>query len=67
MLNRGDGRRRVVVFRRPDGFYGFGEEYLADQGASSAWVLLRAETTVCDTAEAAEREARAQFPWANSN
>ena len=64
VLDGPDGRYRVVIFRRADGLYGFGEQYLAKSDyAPSRWVMLLAEKTLCDTAEAAEREARAAFPW----
>jgi hypothetical protein len=64
VLGGPDGGHRVIIFRRPDGLYGFGEQYLAkSDSAPSQWVLLWAEKTVCDTAETAEREARAAFPW----
>jgi hypothetical protein len=62
-----DGKRRVVIFRRDDGLFSFrtekeilvyGED-LAEQlnDYSTSWIQTDRLVVLCDTQEAAEREA----------
>jgi hypothetical protein len=63
-ITRTDGQRRVDIFRRADGLYGFAEmaHYQNPLGGGS-WAPLLSYATVVDSPDAAEREARASIPW----
>jgi hypothetical protein len=57
-------KRRVVVFRRDDGSFGFEEERFSDEPLESAWIPFgRYSVCRCDTAERALVEARSRVPW----
>ena len=62
-----DGNRRVDIFKRDDGLYGFVQLAYYREGSltppSSYWAPLGDWGTITDTPEAAEREARASIPW----
>jgi len=61
-----DGRRRVDIYRRDDGLFGFGELARYEGGSLTGdgyWAPLGAYSTITETAEAAEREARASVAW----
>ena len=63
-ISHADGRRRVHIIDRGDGTYGYREEYFSGDPDERCWVSLRQfPLTVCDSAERAEREARAGVPW----
>jgi hypothetical protein len=65
-LLRADGKRRVVIIQREEGLFGFREEQFITSPAGERWGRLAPYSTICDTAEAAEREARAAVPWLRS-
>jgi hypothetical protein len=57
-------KRRVVVFRRDDGSFGFEEERFSDEPLEMAWIPFgRYSNCRCDTAEHALREARSRVAW----
>ena len=65
-----DGQCRVDVIEREDGTFGFAELKRYDRpDGSLVWAPLAPYSTITDTAEAAEREARNTVAWliANSN
>jgi hypothetical protein len=68
ILQRADGKRRVLLARRKDGKYGLVVEYWYEnvfEGKLIArgWAVLDRPASIFDTVEIAEREARATFPW----
>jgi len=64
---RADQRRRVRIFRREDGLFSFDEATRVNfPNGDRRWAPLLPYSTFCDTAEAAEREARATIPWLRS-
>jgi hypothetical protein len=61
---RADQERRAHVYQRDDGLFSFVEEYIVkDWPRGPRWVPLPPYSSFCDTAETAEREARATIPW----
>ena len=59
----GDGKRRVEVWRRNDGFFGFSEEEeLDDEYSGLYWSPIRG-SGLYETREDALRDARAEIPW----
>jgi len=68
-----DNTRRVVLFERGDGLFGYEEERqvqvyhdeLAERlnDYSTAWVPVGNVATIFDTLDAAERDAKLSFPW----
>jgi hypothetical protein len=58
-----DGRRRIVNFQRDDGLFGFREERIVRTSLGERWGTLARYSTICATAEIAEREARAAIAW----
>jgi hypothetical protein len=58
-----DARRRVDIFRRDDGLFGFVELIRYDRPEGNYWALLPPWSTITDTVDAAEREARSSIPW----
>ena len=67
-LNRSDGKRRVLLIERTDGKFGFVEQYWYEsiyEGKliAKGWASLGVSSTICETLEIAEREARATFQW----
>ncbi len=53
----------VQIFQRKDGLFSFDEAYLADWNGAPRWIPLPPYASFCDSADTAEREARATFPW----
>jgi hypothetical protein len=61
---RSDQRRRVRIFQRNDGLFSFEEACrVTGWNGEPRWALLPPCSSFCDSAEAAEREARATIPW----
>ncbi|QEX15686.1 hypothetical protein FRZ44_09730 [Hypericibacter terrae] len=59
-----DGKRRVIIFRRDDGTYGFEEERFSDEPLEMAWIRLRKYTaSLFASAIDAERDARGRVEW----
>jgi hypothetical protein len=59
-----DGLRKVVIFERDDGTFGFGSWYFSQHPRELAWIPDGPATeSFCDTAETAEREARGRVWW----
>lgn len=57
-------KRRVVIFQRDDGSFGFSEERFADEPQEQAWIPVgRYSTSHCDTAAGALGEARDRVSW----
>jgi hypothetical protein len=57
-------KRRVIVFRRDDGSFGFEEERIPDKPLETAWIPFgRYSGCRCDTAERALVEARRRVAW----
>jgi hypothetical protein len=63
-LYDGPRKRRVLIFQRDDGTFGFEEEYFSDLPHESAWIPVtsRRATRVSSAAEAAQ-EARTRVSW----
>jgi hypothetical protein len=63
-IERADGQRRILIIQRSDGNFGFIEELrvhsLKDQ---ERWTKLFSHSTICETADIAEREARGAIDW----
>ena len=57
-----DGQYRVEIVERRDGRFGFFHMRNA-RSDGKYWPRLGPSNTITDTAEAAEREARATIPW----
>jgi hypothetical protein len=72
-LLHSDGKRRVLIKQRRDRLFSFEEEKLKqhydDQMAarlndwSTSWFPVGGRLTICDSQEAAQREARSSIPW----
>jgi hypothetical protein len=67
-LNSTDGRRRILLFRRPDGHFGFEEQYWYedfDEGKliAKGWASPHTPSSIFETLEIAEREAKAHYHW----
>ena len=61
---RSDQQRCVRIFRREDGLFSFDEATrMTAPNGETCWATLPPYSTFCDSAEAAEREARATVPW----
>jgi hypothetical protein len=68
-----DNTRRIVIFERDGGLFGYEEERkvqvyhdeLAERlnDYSTTWVAVGNVATIFDTLEAAERDAKLSFPW----
>jgi hypothetical protein len=60
-----DGQRRVEIVRRHDGFFSFEEDQWTSEFGNSYWVPAthHGVVSICDSAETAEREARARIDW----
>jgi len=55
-----DNLRRVQIFRREDGTFGFDEEKYAEK--EQCWIPL-GFNSICDSQERAFTEARGRIPW----
>jgi hypothetical protein len=60
-----DGRRRVEIVRRHDGFFSFEEDEWTSEFKKPCWVPAahHGVVSIFDSAETAEREARARVDW----
>jgi hypothetical protein len=56
------GKRRVVIFQRDDGSFGFDAEHFSDEPLEMAWLPSGFDSR-CDTAERALVEARGRVGW----
>jgi hypothetical protein len=57
-------KRRVVVFRREDGSFGFEEERFSDEPMEMRWIPFgRYSICRCDTADRALAEAQNRVEW----
>jgi len=68
IFNSADGKRRVLVLRRPDGNFNLrAEKWYRDlyEGKliAEGWAPIPARTSIFATLEIAEREAKARYPW----
>jgi hypothetical protein len=55
-------KRRVIIFQRDDGSFGFDAEHFSDEPLEMAW-LQSGFDSHCDTAERALVEARGRVGW----
>jgi hypothetical protein len=55
-------KRRVIIFGREDGSYGFEHERFSDDPLEMAWIPYGPDCR-CDTAERALAEARGRVSW----
>lgn len=63
-----DGHRRVQIYERVDGLFSFVEEkwYLPELG-DACWVAVPpGRSSLCSSADDAEREARGRIRWLSS-
>jgi hypothetical protein len=58
-----DGLRRISIERGPTGWFRFVEEV---QSGTAQWEAIYVGGHFCETAEAAEKEARNVIPWARN-
>jgi hypothetical protein len=59
-----DGKRKVQVFRRADGTFGFESLRFSEDPQEMSWVPQgRLSLCIAVSAEVAEREARARVDW----
>jgi hypothetical protein len=60
-----DRRRRVVIFRRPSGSYGYREErhYNNDLAGVEDWASMRGRSCYYEDLETAKREVIENVPW----
>ncbi len=68
IFDKADGKRRVLLVRRPDGNFGLVEEYWYEnifdgKLVAKGWDSLGLSKSIYETAETAEREARVHFHW----
>lgn len=58
-------KRRVVLFRRDDGTFGFQEERFSSDPLEQCWLpfVERRSECRCDSLESAMREARGRIDW----
>jgi hypothetical protein len=62
------GLRRVVIYRREEGTYGFEEQRFSAAPEECCWLpVCRRSETVCPTEEIAIREARGRVNWLADN
>jgi len=57
-----DGLYRFAIFKRQDGLFGYAKERLIKEDGATYWEP-GGESGIHETAEAAERNARAEIPW----
>jgi hypothetical protein len=67
-LNGTDGKRRILLVQRPDGFFGSVEQYCYQNTyegelIAEGWRSLASDSSVFQTLEIAEREAKTRYPW----
>jgi hypothetical protein len=55
-------KRRVIIFQRDDGSFGFDEEHFSDEPLELSWLQAGYDSR-CDTAERAFGEAQGRVPW----
>ena len=59
-----EGKRRVIIFQRADGTFGFEEERYSDDELEQCWIPYgRYFISICDTYETALSEARGRVDW----
>jgi hypothetical protein len=63
-----DGKRRLVIYQRSDGSYGWAEEYWFEnfyegELIAKGWACRPIDKSIFETPAIAEREAKARFPW----
>ena len=60
-----DRSRRVVIFRRPSGSYGYREEryYKNDLAGAEGWAALAGRSSHYEDLETAKREVVENVPW----
>ena len=59
-----DHKRRLIVFQRSDGTFGFREERFSAEPMEVAWMALSLDSVCrCDTVERVLTEARGRVPW----
>lgn len=58
----GSRKRRVVIFQREDGSFGFDAEFFSDEPLEMAWLPSGFDSR-CDTADRALAEARGRVSW----
>jgi hypothetical protein len=61
-IRSADGLRKLVVFRRPDGLFGFAGERFTEEDGYAFWEPAEA-SGIYESAEAAERAAIAEITW----
>ena len=57
------GTRRVVIFRRPSGTYGYREERHYKNDVAEGWASLAGRACYWDSLETARREVAVNVPW----
>jgi hypothetical protein len=63
-LSAGDGKRKVQVFRREDGSFGFEAFIYSDEPLELCWIPYgRFSECFADNAQTAEAEARSRVEW----
>ena len=57
-----DGIRELVIFRRPDGFFGFAGERFTEEDGDAFWEPAEV-SGIYESAESAESAAMAEITW----
>jgi hypothetical protein len=58
-----EGKRRVIIYQRAKGTFGFEKEYFSDDEFEHCWMPCGGGFSFCDTFETALREARGRVNW----
>jgi hypothetical protein len=61
-IRSADGLRELIIFRRPDGLFGFKGERFTEEDGHQFWEPAEA-SGIYESAEAAERGALAEITW----
>jgi hypothetical protein len=66
-LSSTDGRRKVEIYRRDDGTYGFEAWNWSDEPLERCWIPYgNFSHCIAPNADGPEREARGRVPWLSS-
>ena len=60
-------KRRVIIFQRDDGTFGFNEEKFSDEPLEKTWIPIDRRNSQCDTLEQVLTEIRGRVDWLPEN
>ena len=58
-----DRQRRVVIYGRQNGSFGFREEKWGSEPLEQCWLPALTPKSFCDSADTATQEAAGRIPW----